>query len=56
MILVLIHILITVVIGAIVFRVIDRYVPDRRLTDLLKLASFWCVSSPSCSGYCRRLA
>jgi uncharacterized membrane protein YvlD (DUF360 family) len=37
MILVLIHILITVVIGAIVFWVIDKYVRDRRLANLLKL-------------------
>jgi hypothetical protein len=37
MILVLIHILITVVIAAIVFWIIDKYVPDRRLSNLLKL-------------------
>jgi uncharacterized membrane protein YvlD (DUF360 family) len=37
MILVLIHVLITVVIGAILFWVIDRFVPDRRLGNLLKL-------------------
>jgi uncharacterized membrane protein YvlD (DUF360 family) len=36
-ILVLIHILITVVVGAIVFWVIDRYVRDRRLANLLKI-------------------
>jgi hypothetical protein len=37
MILVLIHILIIVVIGAIVFWVIDKYARDRRLANLLKL-------------------
>ena len=37
MILVLIHVLIIVVIGAIVFWVIDRYARDRRLANLLKL-------------------
>jgi hypothetical protein len=37
MILVLIHILITVVIAAIVFWIIDKYVGDRRLSNLLKL-------------------
>ncbi len=37
MILVLIHILIIIVVGAIVFWVIDKYVRDRRLKNLLKL-------------------
>ncbi|MGA9321221.1 MAG: hypothetical protein WBW06_09230 [Xanthobacteraceae bacterium] len=37
MILVLINILIIVVVGAIVFWVIDRYVRERRLANLLKL-------------------
>ena len=37
MILVLVHILITIVVGAIVFWVIDKYVRDRRLANLLKL-------------------
>ena len=37
MILVLIYILITIVVGAIVFWVIDKYVRDRRLANLLKL-------------------
>ena len=37
MILVVIHILITVVIAAIVFWIIDKYVRDRRLSNLLKL-------------------
>jgi hypothetical protein len=37
MILVLIQVLIIVVIGAIVFWVIDRYARDRRLANLLKL-------------------
>ena len=37
MILVLVHILIIVVIGAIVFWVIDKYARDRRLANLLKL-------------------
>jgi uncharacterized membrane protein YvlD (DUF360 family) len=37
MILVLIHVLIIVVIGAIVFWIIDKYVRDRRLANLLKL-------------------
>jgi uncharacterized membrane protein YvlD (DUF360 family) len=37
MILVLIQILITVVIGAILFWLIDRFVRDRRLTNLLKI-------------------
>ncbi len=36
-ILVLIHILITVVVRAIVFWVIDKYVRDRRLANLLKI-------------------
>jgi hypothetical protein len=36
-ILILIHILITVVVGAIVFWVIDKYVRDRRLANLLKI-------------------
>jgi len=37
MVFVLLHVLITVVVGAIVFWVIDRYVRDRRLSNLLKL-------------------
>jgi hypothetical protein len=37
MILVLVHVLIIVVIGAIVFWVIDKYARDRRLANLLKL-------------------
>jgi hypothetical protein len=37
MILVAIRILITIVVGAIVFWFIDRYVRDRRLANLLKL-------------------
>ena len=37
MILVLIQVLIIVVIGAIVFWVIDKYARDRRLANLLKL-------------------
>ena len=37
MILVLIHVLITIVVGAIVFWIIDKYVRDRRLSNLLKL-------------------
>jgi hypothetical protein len=37
MILVLIHVLIIVVIGAIVFWLIDKYARDRRLANLLKL-------------------
>lgn len=37
MILVLIHILITIVVGAIVFWVIDKCTRDRRLKNLLKL-------------------
>jgi hypothetical protein len=37
MILVLIHVLITIVVAAIVFWVIDKYVRDRRLSNLLKL-------------------
>jgi hypothetical protein len=37
MILVVIRALITVVVGAIVFWLIDRYVRDRRLANLLKL-------------------
>jgi NhaP-type Na+/H+ or K+/H+ antiporter len=37
MILVLVRILIIVVIGAIVFWVIDKYARDRRLANLLKL-------------------
>jgi hypothetical protein len=37
MILVLLNILIIIVLGAIVFWVIDRYARDRRLANLLKL-------------------
>jgi uncharacterized membrane protein YvlD (DUF360 family) len=37
MILVLVHVLITVVVGAILFWVIDRFVRDRRLANLLKI-------------------
>ena len=37
MILVLINILVIVVVGAIVFWVIDKYVRERRLANLLKL-------------------
>ena len=37
MLLVLIHVLITIVIGAIVFWLIDKYVRDRRLSNLLKI-------------------
>jgi hypothetical protein len=37
MILVLIHVLITIVVAAIVFWVIDKYVRDRRPSNLLKI-------------------
>jgi hypothetical protein len=37
MVLVLIHVLITVVVGAILFWVIDRFVRERRLANLLKI-------------------
>jgi uncharacterized membrane protein YvlD (DUF360 family) len=37
MIIVLIHVLITVVVGAILFWVIDRFVRDGRLANLLKI-------------------
>jgi uncharacterized membrane protein YvlD (DUF360 family) len=37
MLLVLIHVLITIVVGAIVFWVIDRFVRERRLANLLKI-------------------
>jgi uncharacterized membrane protein YvlD (DUF360 family) len=37
MILVLVHVLITIVVAAIVFWVIDKYVRDRRLSNLLKI-------------------
>jgi hypothetical protein len=37
MIVIVIHILITIVVGAIVFWAIDKYVRDRRLGNLLKL-------------------
>jgi uncharacterized membrane protein YvlD (DUF360 family) len=37
LILVLINVLITVVVGAIVFWIIDKYVRDRRLANLLKI-------------------
>ena len=37
MLLVLIHVLITIVIAAIVFWIIDKYVRDRRLSNLLKI-------------------
>jgi uncharacterized membrane protein YvlD (DUF360 family) len=46
MILVLIHVLITVVVGAILFWVIDRFVRDRRLANLLKiLVVLLCLAS-----------
>jgi uncharacterized membrane protein YvlD (DUF360 family) len=35
--LLLIHILITIVVGAILFWVIDRFIRDRRLANLLKI-------------------
>jgi len=37
MILVVVHVLITVVVGAILFWVIDRFVRDSRLANLLKI-------------------
>jgi hypothetical protein len=37
MLLVLIHVLITIVVGAILFWVIDRFVRERRLANLLKI-------------------
>lgn len=37
MLLVLIHVLITIVVGAILFWVIERFVRDRRLANLLKI-------------------
>jgi ABC-type bacteriocin/lantibiotic exporter with double-glycine peptidase domain len=37
MLLVLIHVLITIVIAAIIFWLIDKYVRDRRLSNLLKI-------------------
>ena len=37
MLLVLIHILITIVVGAILFWVIDRFIRDGRLANLLKI-------------------
>lgn len=37
MLLLLIHVLITIVVGAILFWVIDRFVRDRRLGNLLKI-------------------
>ena len=37
MILVVVHVLITVVVGAILFWVIDRFVRDGRLANLLKI-------------------
>ena len=37
MLLVLIHVLITIVIADIVFWIIDKYVRDRRLSNLLKI-------------------
>jgi hypothetical protein len=46
MILVLIQILITVVIGAILFWLIDRFIRDRRLANLLKiLVVLLCLAS-----------
>jgi hypothetical protein len=44
--LVLIHVLITIVIGAILFWVIDRFVRDGRLANLLKiLVVLLCLAS-----------
>jgi uncharacterized membrane protein YvlD (DUF360 family) len=46
MILVLVHVLITVVVGAILFWVIDRFVRDGRLANLLKiLVVLVCIAS-----------
>lgn len=46
MLLVLIHVLITIVIGAILFWVIDRFVRDGRLANLLKiLVVLLCLAS-----------
>jgi len=46
MILVLIHVLITIVVGAILFWVIDRFVRDGRLANLLKiLVVLLCLAS-----------
>jgi hypothetical protein len=53
MILVLIQILITVVIGAILFWLIDRFIRDRRLANLLKILWCWFVWRQFCSDFCR---
>lgn len=46
MLLLLIHILITIVVGAILFWVIDRFIRDRRLANLLKiLVVLICIAS-----------
>jgi uncharacterized membrane protein YvlD (DUF360 family) len=46
MLLVLIHVLITIVVGAILFWVIDRFVRDRRLANLLRiLVVLLCLAS-----------
>jgi len=37
MLLVLMHVLITIVVAAIVFWIIDKYVRDRRLSNLMKI-------------------
>ena len=50
MLLLLINILVIIVIGAILFYLIDRFVRDGRLANLLKIL----IARRSCSAYCRR--
>jgi hypothetical protein len=53
MILVLIQILITVVIGAILFWLIDKFIRDGRLAICSRSWWYWCVWRRFCSGCCR---
>ena len=56
MLLVLIHVLIICVVGAIVFWVIDRSVRDARLGNLLKIVLVWSVWGQFCNGCSHFLA
>ena len=49
----LIGVLIIVVIGAICFWAIDKFVRDGRLANLLKLLVVLICLPRSCNGYCR---
>ena len=56
MLLVLIHVLIICVVGAILFWVIDRFVRDARLGNLLKILVVLVCLGQSCNGCSHFLA